>query len=63
MRIELNGTMVELGPETDTERQKLGELWDLLVDCAKFNRKLVPVGEFVPADPVRSRQARFDIED
>ena len=63
MKIKLDGTLVEFSPENGSEVQDLSALWDIVVDCVKSNRRLVPVGEFVPADPDRSRVARFYIED
>lgn len=59
MRIELSNTLVELTPETDNEKTMLEGLWRLLVDCARFNQKLVPVGEYVPA---KNDTARFAVE-
>jgi hypothetical protein len=49
MRIELSKTTVEFTPEADYEKTMLEGLWRMLVDCARFNQKLVPVGEYVPA--------------
>ena len=60
MKISIENTLVEFEPENDTEKAELSKLWDLLVDCAQFNRKLDPVGEFVPA---KSKVARFNVED
>ena len=48
MRIELSKTTVEFTPEADYETTMLEGLWRMLVDCARFNQKLVPVGEYVP---------------
>jgi hypothetical protein len=63
MRISLEGTLVELAPENETEVKELSVLWDFIVDCASSNRKLVPVGEFSAHDPARSKVARFNMED
>lgn len=63
MKIKMDGTLVELEPENGQEVKDLGVLWELLVDCASSNRKLVPVGEFVPGDPDRSKVARLNLED
>jgi hypothetical protein len=60
MKIKIENTLVEFTPESDSEKKELSALWDLLVDCAQFNRKLDPVGEFVPQ---KSKVARFNIED
>jgi len=63
MKISMDGTLVEFVPESEGERKALGDLWSLVLDCASKNLKLVPVGEFVAADPARSRVARFNLED
>ena len=60
MKIKIDATLVELVPESDTEKKELGALWNLVVDCVKFNKKLVPVGEYIPS---HSKEARFNIED
>ncbi len=48
MRIELDGTLVRMTPETDSEKDDLNSLWKILIDCVNKNRKLVPVGEYLP---------------
>ena len=47
MRIELSKTSVEFTPEADYEKTMLEGLWRMLVDCTRFNQKLVPVGEYL----------------
>ena len=59
MRIELSKTLVEFTPEADYEKTMLEGLWRMLVDCARFNQKLVPVGEYVPA---KNNTASFAVE-
>ena len=59
MKISVEKNVVEFVPESDQEKTQLGTLWDTIVDCAKFNKKLVPIGEFVPQ---KSELARFAIE-
>lgn len=59
MKIKIENDLVEFVPEGD-EVKELGALWDTIVDCVKFNKKLVPVGEFIPGT---TPQARFAIED
>ena len=59
MRISVEQKMVELVPENDSETKELELLWNAIVDCVKFNKKLVPIGEYVPQ---KSNQARFAIE-
>jgi hypothetical protein len=48
MKIELEGTLVKLIPETDREKTEMNQLWTILIDCAQYSRKLVPVGEYLP---------------
>ena len=60
MQINIEKNLVEVTPESDTETQQLEQLWQTIVDCVKFNKHLVPVGEFVPP---QSNIARFAIED
>ena len=61
MKIEIFKNYVEFSPEHDDETAKLEALWRLMVDCARFNKKLVPMGEYQPrlAD---KKTARFAIE-
>ena len=59
MKIVLDKELVEFSPESESERKDLSALWDVLVDCVKFNKKMVPVGEFIPGV---SEKARFAVE-
>ncbi len=59
MKINIDKNLVEFTPETDDEKSKLEALWKIVVDCARFNKKLVPVGEYVPS---KNDFARFAIE-
>ena len=60
MKINVEKNLVEFTPEGDEEIKQLSALWDLIVDCQKFNKKLVPVGEFIPS---QTELARFSIEE
>ena len=60
MKIELDKNLVEMTPESEQEKESLTVLWNVLVDCVKFNRKMVPVGEYIPP---KTTTARFAIED
>lgn len=60
MKIKVERTLVELTPESDEEARSLEDLWKLMVDCAKFNKKLVPVGEYYAQI---NKVARFNIEE
>jgi len=59
MKITVEKNVVEFVPQSDQETAELETLWNTIVDCVKFNKKLVPIGEFVPA---KSNLARFSIE-
>ena len=48
MRIELDGTLVRIMPETEQEKKEMNGLWRILIDCVNKTRKLVPVGEYIP---------------
>lgn len=60
MKIIIDKNLVEFTPENDQEKKELEKLWNTVVDCVKFNKKLVPVGEYTPA---KNKLARFVIED
>jgi len=59
MKIEIDKNLVEFTPESDDEKVKLEALWRTVVDCARFNKKLVPIGQYVPS---KDKLARFAIE-
>ena len=59
MKINIEKNYIELSPENPTETAKLEELWKITVDCARFNKKLVPMGQYIPAE---NNMARFSIE-
>lgn len=59
MKINIDKNLVEFTPETADEKAKLEGLWKLMVDCVRFNKKMVPVGEYTPA---KNEFARFAIE-
>lgn len=59
MQINIDKNLVEFSPENSEETAKLQQLWRLMVDCARFNKKMVPVGEYIPK---QSAFARFAIE-
>ncbi len=60
MKITRDKTLVELTPENPAEAEQLNELWRVIIDCVKSNKKLVPVGEYIPGE---KEVARFNIED
>ena len=59
MKINIEKNYIELTPEKASETAKLEELWKIIVDCARFNKKLVPIGEYIPS---KNNLARFAIE-
>ena len=59
MQINIEKNLVEFTPENAEETKKLEVLWKTMVDCVRFNRKLVPVGEYTPG---KNTLARFQIE-
>ncbi len=60
MKISIEKNLIEFEPETDAETAMMESLWQQIVDCAKFNKKLVPVGEYIPQ---KRNLARFAVED
>ena len=48
MKIELEGTLLRMTPENDREKTELNQLWTIIIDCVKENKKLVPVGQYIP---------------
>lgn len=60
IKIDIQKTHVVLTPENDEEKAKMTALWKLLVDCVGDNRKLAPIGEFVPLKS--DKGASFHIE-
>lgn len=59
MKITMEKDLVEFTPENDDETAMLEALWQLMVDCVRFNKKLVPVGEYIPQ---KQNLARFVVE-
>ena len=48
MRIELEGSLLKMTPETDLEKTELNQLWTIIIGCVSEGKKLVPVGEYIP---------------
>jgi hypothetical protein len=59
MKIELEGTLLKMTPETAREKEELNQLWTIIIDCVKDNKKLVPVGQYIPG---MKEVATFNIE-
>lgn len=60
MKIKIEKDLVEFAPESEDETAMMENLWRLMVDCVRFNKKLVPVGEYIPQ---KNNLARFVVED
>ncbi len=48
MKIELEGTLLRMTPESDREKTELNQLWTVIIGCINDGKKLVPVGEYIP---------------
>lgn len=48
MKINIDKNLIEFCPEHPEEKAKIEEIWRMMVDCAGYNKKMVPVGEYVP---------------
>jgi hypothetical protein len=59
MKIELEGTLLKMTPESAREKEELNQLWTIIIDCVKENKKLVPVGQYMPG---MKEVATFNIE-
>jgi hypothetical protein len=59
MQINIEKNLVEFTPENADETKQIEDLWKLMIDCVRFSKKLVPVGEYIPQ---KNKFARFAIE-
>jgi len=59
MRIDVDRNVVEITPESEQETASLDLLWKVVIDCYGNNKKIVPMGQFVPG---HDKLARFHIE-
>jgi len=48
VKIDIEGTLLKMTPETGKEKEDLAKLWNTVVSCIKDNKKLVPVGQYTP---------------
>jgi hypothetical protein len=60
IKIDIVKSQVVFTPESDEEKAKLTAIWNIMVDCVRGTRKLVPVGEYVPQK--NDKGASFYIE-
>ncbi len=59
MKFELEGQLLRMFPEGESEQQQLNQLWTIIIGCVNEGKKLVPVGQYVPG---QSESANFSIE-
>jgi len=59
MKISVDKNVVEISPESEQETAALDVLWKIIIDCYGNNKKLVPMGQFIPGV---DSLARFNIE-
>ena len=59
MKIVIDKNIVEFTMETPQETADMEVLWRILVDCIADNKRINPIGEYIPA---KSNVARFIIE-
>ncbi|OQX15808.1 MAG: hypothetical protein BWK76_12395 [Desulfobulbaceae bacterium A2] len=59
MQIRIDNDVLELRPENPQETGQLETLWRKLVDCLGDNRRLNPIGEYIP---LKDNVARFFVE-
>jgi len=59
MKIKVDRNLVGFSPDNAQETADMEILWRVIVDCMKENKKLVPIGEYVP---VKENMACFTIE-
>lgn len=59
MKIAIDRNVVEITPESDQETESLNVLWRVIIDCYGNNKKLAPMGQFIPGI---DKLARFNVE-
>lgn len=59
MNITVDRNVVEFKPGNAQETADMELLWRVIVDCLRENKKLVPIGEYIPG---KENLARFVIE-
>ncbi len=59
MEISVEKNVVEFKPGNAQETVAMELLWRVIVDCMRENKKLVPIGEYIPT---KENLARFVIE-
>ena len=59
MKIIIDKNIVEFQPENNQETADMETLWRIMVDCIADNKRMEPIGEYIPS---KSNVARFIIE-
>ncbi len=59
MKIIIENNVVEFHTENPQETADMETLWRVMVDCISDNKRMEPIGEFIPT---KSQVARFIIE-
>jgi hypothetical protein len=59
MKVAIDKNIVEFTMENPQETNDMEVLWRLLVDCVADNKRMEPIGEYIPA---KSNVARFIME-
>ncbi len=59
MKITIDKNVVEFTVDTPQETADMESLWRVMVDCINDNKRMEPIGEFIPS---KSNVARFIIE-
>jgi hypothetical protein len=59
MKIAIDKNVVEFTTESPQESADMEALWRMLVDCLADNKRMEPIGEYLPA---KSNIARFVIQ-
>ncbi len=59
MKINIDRNVVEFLPDNEQETASMETLWRVIVDCAKENKKMTAIGEYIPT---KENLVRFVIE-
>jgi hypothetical protein len=59
MKISIDKNVLELTPESTQETTSLDLLWKVVIDCYGNNKKIVPMGRYIPGEDT---VAQFHIE-
>lgn len=48
MKIHIDKNVVEFLPESEQETAAMETLWRKVVDCARENKRMTAIGEYIP---------------